>query len=103
MSDLVFVNGVLQSPSDYTIVNDNVTFNFPVTAADVINIKSTRPFMHRVVDSEIVDNEPWHTIMCNAEISAWLRTHNCYEHPGGQQKFDLSEKLYSIVCLKWPI
>lgn len=62
-------------------------------------------------DQAEVDGATWYTITCNLEVSAWLRSqpkelqnsqididHIRYFHSG---KFDIHEKLYTLLALKW--
>lgn len=53
-----------------------------------------------------VDNETWYTIRCNKTVGSWIRQDQnkkfWYEHSSGLVDiFDVHEKLYTTLILKW--
>lgn len=66
---------------------------------------------YRKLDSVLVDGERWYTIKCDKEVAEWVRHqsgqgHHWYEHIDHQwyvhkNKFDISEKIYIQICLRW--
>ena len=66
---------------------------------------------YRKLDSVLVDGERWYTIKCNKEVAEWVRhqpgrDRQWYEHIDNQwyihkNKFDISEKIYIQICLRW--
>jgi hypothetical protein len=60
------------------------------------------PFTH--VETVTVDDEPWHTVLCNRDTAIWIRGQNhksWYEHLDlehwSTSKFDISDKLYTML------
>jgi hypothetical protein len=74
---------------------------------------TSRPYVKpfRKIDSVLVDGERWYTVKCNNEVSTWIRSlpHQgtyWYEHITQDwmldlNKFDINEKVYVQMCLKW--
>ena len=60
-------------------------------------------------DQAQVDGETWYTVTCIKEVSAWIRNQPKelqYSHIDKAwteyaNKFDIHEKLYTILALKW--
>jgi hypothetical protein len=56
-----------------------------------------------LLTSAQVDGVTWYTVVCDAEVSAWVRAHkseNWYEHPGTlhyKSTFDVSEKIHTLM------
>lgn len=56
-----------------------------------------------VAASALVDGETWYTVVCDTEVSSWIRAHrpeNWYEHPGTlhyKSTFDVSEKIHTLM------
>ena len=54
-----------------------------------------------------VDGATWYTISCNKEISAWLRSqpkewrYEALAHGWSFPQFDIHEKLYTLLALRW--
>ena len=56
-----------------------------------------------------VDGDQWYTVGCSKEVSAWMRTQPesmWYEHIDDQwhthlNRFDIHEKIYTQLALKW--
>ena len=60
------------------------------------------------LDQAIVDGETWHTVKLNIPTAHWLREQDqtlWHEHSGyslaAQNAFDVHEKLYTLMALKW--
>lgn len=67
---------------------------------------------YRKTDSALVDGERWYTVKCNNEVAEWIRAQpnyvcQWYERGDYQQwyilknKFDINEKIYIQIGLKW--
>lgn len=72
----------------------------------VTELQDQHPF--EKLDSAIVDGEPWHTVECNREVSAWVRQQpksQWYEHKQQARHlrgiFDMPESLFIIMSMKW--
>lgn len=73
---------------------------------DLLKVK---PKKFEVVISEPVDGVQWHTVRCNKEVSAWVRTMNKQEwHEHIDQRgyihdnvFDMSERVYIVLAMKF--
>lgn len=69
--------------------------------------------LYRKVDSVLVDGVRWYTIKCKEEIASWIRSlpgehTQWYEHLDQQwyihkNKFDITEKIYMQIGLKWTV
>jgi hypothetical protein len=68
--------------------------------------------LFRKTDSVLVDGVRWYTVKCNDEVSTWIRSlpgeyTQWYEWPIRQDwliklnKFEITEKVYMQLCLKW--
>lgn len=67
-----------------------------------------------VLDTTKVDSQTWYTVRCTKEVGEWLRqTYKdrqddlWYEHIDKtwyfhRNKFDIHEKIYFLLSLKWP-
>jgi len=63
----------------------------------------------KIHDQSTVDGETWYTIGCYDDTSRWLRSQNrelWHEHgehmwAGYHNIFDIHEKLYTMIALKW--
>jgi hypothetical protein len=63
----------------------------------------------KIHDQSTVDGETWYTIGCYDDTSKWLRSQNrelWHEHvehiwAGYHNTFDIHEKLYTMLALKW--
>jgi hypothetical protein len=63
----------------------------------------------KIHDRGIVDGKTWYTIGCYNDTSKWLRSqdrelwHEHVEHmwAGYHNIFDIHEKLYTMLALKW--
>ena len=62
-----------------------------------------------ITDQAQVDGETWYTIACDYEVSKWLRDQPKelqYSHIDKNwtiynNKFDIHEKLYTLMALRW--
>lgn len=57
---------------------------------------------YKLITNAQVDDAQWFTVKCNREVSAWVRTQSramWYEH--GETIFDVHEKIYTQIGLKW--
>ena len=60
-----------------------------------------------VIDRATVDNEPWLTIKCSNEVSAWIKTqsktmwHKHIDKNWIENTFDIHEKIYIMLQLKY--
>ena len=54
-----------------------------------------------------VDGDTWYTVICSQKVSEWLRSqsrelrHEALAHGFHFPQFDIHEKLYSMMALKW--
>ena len=54
-----------------------------------------------------VDGATWYTVSCNPEVSTWLRSqhkewhYEALAHAFQYPQFDVHEKLYSLLTLRW--
>lgn len=54
-----------------------------------------------------VDGATWYTVSCTKEISEWLRSqpkewqHEALAHGWVLSQFDIHEKLYTLLALRW--
>ena len=63
----------------------------------------------KIHDQSIVDGDTWYTVSCSRESSQWLRSQNresWHEHINNKwdvihNTFDIHEKLYTMLALKW--
>jgi hypothetical protein len=58
----------------------------------------------RIHDQGPVDGRTWYTVSCSHEASQWLRTQSremCHEHIQNHNRFDIDEKLYTMLVLRW--
>lgn len=63
----------------------------------------------KIQDKGVVDGEIWYTVYCSYEASQWIRRQSrtlWYEHINGKwdvihNTFDVHEKLYTMLALKW--
>ena len=64
----------------------------------------------KIHDESVVDGEIWYTVGCFDDTSEWLRSQDhklWYEHivtqmeSGYYNTFDVHEKLYTMLALKW--
>jgi len=63
----------------------------------------------KIHDQSTVDGNTWYTIGCSPVTSKWLRSQNrelWHEHvehiwAGYHNTFDIHEKLYTMLALKW--
>ena len=101
---MVSVNGIVQSPSDYSIINNYVHLHNPIGPLDHLTVHYVEDFKYEVLASADVDNEPWVTVRANKEISAWLRplkNESVYELKPGEGLFDMPERIFLLLKLKW--
>jgi hypothetical protein len=62
-----------------------------------------------VIDKAIVDGECWRTVQVIPRVSKWIKTQNTnlwYEHKTANHykvldTFDISEKFYTMLVLRW--
>ena len=68
------------------------------------------PAKFTILDQAPVDGATWYTVSCSREVSIWLREqseelqkHNlsCEKWPMYSNKYDIHEKLYTVLALKW--
>jgi len=63
----------------------------------------------KIHDQSIVDGETWYTVGCYNDTSEWLRSQDralWHEHveqlwAGYHNIFDVHEKIYTMLALKW--
>ena len=63
----------------------------------------------KIHDQSIVDGKIWYTVGCYDDTSKWLRSQNrelWHEHvehmwAGYHNTFDIDEKLYTMLALRW--
>lgn len=75
--------------------------------ADMVN-QLTQPNI-KLIDSAEVDGKPWYTVQLNLPAQQWLRDQpvdDWYEHIDqryyiNRSVFDVSDKLYTALQLKW--
>lgn len=65
---------------------------------------------YSVVDKSLVDGDKWYTVKCSKDVASWVREHSengwWKEHIDGgwyvhRTTFDMHEKLYTLLQLKW--
>jgi len=67
----------------------------------------TTPAKFEINAKAEVDGDIWYTVSCNKEISEWLRTqpkelqYEALAHGWVLSQFDIHEKLYTLLALKW--
>ena len=69
----------------------------------------TTPAKFTILDQAPVDGATWYTVSCANEVSTWLREQSKelqHSHIDNNRyffvtKFDIHEKLYSMMALKW--
>ena len=69
----------------------------------------TTPAKFSILDQAQVDSDTWYTVKCTKEVSAWLREQSKelqYSHIDARwfahtNQFDIHEKLYTMMALKW--
>jgi hypothetical protein len=70
-------------------------------------LKSRNCTAFSIVDRGFVDGQPWYTIKCSSDIAAWVRKQpeeSWAQHPAVSvvsSLFDVSDRLYSMMALKW--
>ena len=66
----------------------------------------TTPAKFTILDQAPVDGATWYTVSCATEVSIWLREqpkelhHEALAH-GHWPQFDIHEKLYTLLALRW--
>ena len=73
------------------------------------NRSMTPPAKFTILDQAEVDGETWYTISCTKEVSTWLREQSQelqHSHIDTNRylfvtKFDIHEKLYTLMALSW--
>jgi hypothetical protein len=62
----------------------------------------------RILDSALVDGETWYTVQCKPSlVSSWIHEQDAnlwYRHMDNTRYFnvfDMHEKLYTMLILKW--
>lgn len=68
-----------------------------------------RPGKFIIIDQAQVDGATWYTVSCSREVSIWLQkqsdefrfSHVDESYMLYTKKFDIHEKLYSLMSLKW--
>jgi hypothetical protein len=71
------------------------------------SVQQSSKFM--ILDQATVDGDQWYTVSCTKEVSAWITTQPkdmFQEHINDTWhfalgKFDMHEKLYTMLALKW--
>lgn len=71
------------------------------------SVQQSSKFM--ILDQATVDGDQWYTVSCTKEVSAWITTQSndmFLEHVNDTWhfslgKFDMHEKLYTMLALKW--
>ena len=69
----------------------------------------TTPAKFTILDQAPVDGATWYTVSCVNEVSTWLREQSKelqHSHVDNNRyffvtKFDIHEKLYTMMALKW--
>jgi hypothetical protein len=62
-----------------------------------------------MIDKAVVDGSMWYTVLVSSQAGYWIRNQSkelWYEHPSTNwpvdaNKFDVHEKLYSMLALAW--
>ena len=65
--------------------------------------------MFEIRTSAVVDGETWYTVQVNPQISPWIKTQDpslWYDHKTANNykvvdTYDIHEKLYSMMALRW--
>jgi hypothetical protein len=73
------------------------------------NRSMTTPAKFSILDQAQVDGATWYTVSCSKEVSAWMRvqpeelqhSHIDIKWFMHTSKFDIHEKLYTLLALKW--
>ena len=63
----------------------------------------------KIRDQSQVDSDTWYTVSCTAAVAKWIRSQDraiWHEHINGKwdvihNTFDIHEKLYTFLALKW--
>ena len=63
----------------------------------------------KIRDQCQVDGDTWYTVSCTGEVAKWIRSQDreiWHEHINGKwnlihNTFDIHEKLYTLLALKW--
>ena len=72
----------------------------------LMTVKIRRPKFEIIAKAE-VDDATWYTVSCTKEISEWLRSqpkewhYEALVHGWVLSQFDIHEKLYTMLALKW--
>ncbi len=69
----------------------------------------TRNSNFKVISDAYVDDIKWYTIRCTKEVAAWVHENfkeQLYEHIDetwhiSYNRFDIPEKLYIVLALRW--
>lgn len=112
-SAVSFVNGTHMS--DHIVITATDTNGRPSTHVypgggttyvfDNTGLFNSPPY--RIVDTQLVDNEPWCTVAVNREVASWLRKQDIngrapHEHEHrGLSYFDIPEPLLVLLKLRW--
>jgi hypothetical protein len=81
----------------------------------VPRMRASRKLHHdtfKVLDTTTVDNATWYSVQCSSAIAKWLHEdykdkedNYWYHHPSRSKLFDnifdIHEKIYTILSLKW--
>ena len=63
----------------------------------------------KIRDQSQVDDDTWYTVSCTGAVAKWIRSQDrefWHEHINGKwnvihNAFDIHEKLYTMLALKW--
>jgi hypothetical protein len=84
--------------------------NLTKEAAVLLNeVFKKQHFVFKIRDQSQVDGETWYTVSCIAAVAKWIRSQDreiWHEHINGKRDvfhntFDIHEKLYTLLALKW--
>jgi hypothetical protein len=61
-----------------------------------------------ILDKALVDEKLWYTLICDREVTSWIRTidanHNYYKIVGGTvggTLIDMREDIYMFAMIRW--
>ena len=84
--------------------------NLTKEAAVLLNkVFKKQHFVFKIRDQSQVDGITWYTVSCTGAVAKWIRSQDraiWHEHNNGKwdvihNTFDIHEKLYTLLALKW--
>ena len=75
----------------------------------LVEVLRKHHFVFKIRHQCQVDDDTWYTVSCTGEVAKWIRSQDreiWYEHINGKwdvihNTFDIHEKLYTLLALKW--